>query len=130
MQSAKPQIFFTIKDKVFWAKKLFFTSEYRKIFPGRPLLFWELGKHLSDHDESSFITSGKLWLKMRRMSIISLVLHFFGSSLSLTRRMDLIWRALDTPDVVDYFSYPQYGQEEREKVLEAFEVKKFTQSST
>ena len=62
-----------------------------------------------------YITSGKLWLKMRRMSIVSLVLYFFGSSLRWTRRMDLILRALDTPDVVDYFSYPQHGQQVREK---------------
>ena len=61
------------------------------------------------------LTSGKLWLKMRRMSIVSLVLYFFGSSLRWTRRMDLILRALDTPDVVDYFSYPQHGQQVREK---------------
>ena len=74
-------------------------------------------------------TSGKLWLKMRRMSIVSLVLYFFGSSLRWTRRMDLILRALDTPDVVDYFSYPQHGQQVRENFLEAFEVKNFTQSS-
>ena len=60
-------------------------------------------------------TSGKLWLKMRRMSIVSLVLYFFGSSLRWTRRMGLILRALDTPDVVDYFSYPQHGQQVREK---------------
>ena len=52
---------------------------------------------------------------MRRMSIVSLVLYFFGSSLRWTRRMDLILRALDTPDVVDYFSYPQHGQQVREK---------------
>ena len=37
-----------------------------------------------------FITSGKLWLKMRRMSIILFVLHFFASRLRLTRRMDVI----------------------------------------
>ena len=54
---------------------------------------------------------------MRRMSIISLVLHFFGSGLRLTRRMDLIQRALDTPDVVDYFSYPQHGQQVYEKLF-------------
>ena len=62
-----------------------------------------------------FNTSSKLCLKMRRMSIVSLVLYFFGSSLRWTRRMDLILRALDTPDVVDYFSYPQHGQQVREK---------------
>ena len=44
--------------------------------------------------------------------------------------MDLILRALDTPDVVDYFSYPQHGQQVREQIfLEEFEVKNFTQSS-
>ena len=62
-------------------------------------------------------TSGKLWLKMRRMRLISLLLHFFGSSLCLTRRMDLIQRALDTPDVVDYFSYPEHGQQMRETIF-------------
>ena len=60
-----------------------------------------------------YATSGKLWLKMRRMSIISHVLHFFGSSLRLKRRTDLILRVLYTPDVVDYFSYPQHGQQVR-----------------
>ena len=58
-----------------------------------------------------FHTPGKLWLKMRRMSIIWLVLHFFGSRLRFTRRKDLLQRALDTPDFVDYFSYPQHGQQ-------------------
>eukprot|EP00493_Phyllostaurus_siculus_P020795 UN21120 len=43
--------------------------------------------------------------------------------------MDLILRELDTPDVLHYFSYPQHGQQVREKILEAFEVKNFTQSS-
>ena len=52
---------------------------------------------------------------MRRISIISLVLYFFGSSLRLTHRMDLIQSALDTSDVVDYFLYPQHGQQVREK---------------
>ena len=51
------------------------------------------------------------------MRIISHVLHIFGSKLRLTRRMDLIQRALDTPDVADYFSYPQLGQQVREKIL-------------
>ena len=67
--------------------------------------------------------------KMRHMSIISLVLHFFGSGLRLTRRVDLILSALDTPDVVDYFSCPQHGQQIRGKMLETFEFKNFTQSS-
>ena len=54
-------------------------------------------------------TSGKLWLKMRRMSIISPVLHIFVSSLRLKHRMRLIQRALDSPGLVDYFSYPHHG---------------------
>ena len=54
---------------------------------------------------------------MRRMSIILFVLHFFASRLRLTRRMNVILRALDTPYVVDYFSYPQYGQQVRENVF-------------
>ena len=54
-------------------------------------------------------TSGKLWLKMRRMSIISPVLHIFVSSLRLKHRMSLIQRALDSPGLVDYFSYPHHG---------------------
>ena len=29
--------------------------------------------------------------------------------------MGMSLRALDTPDVVDYFSYPQHGQQMREK---------------
>ena len=62
-------------------------------------------------------TSGKLWLKMRRMSIIWHVLHFFDSSLRLTSRMDLIQRALDTPDLVDYFSYPHHDQKVHKKVF-------------
>ena len=37
---------------------------------------------------------------------------------------------LDAPGHLDYFSYPQHGQKCVKKVLEAFEVKKFTQSST
>ena len=82
------------------------------------LIFWTGSKMTSSEivkNQFLLITSGKLWLKMRRMSIVSLVLHFFGSSLRWTRRMDLILRALDTPDVVDYFSYPQHGQQVREK---------------
>ena len=51
------------------------------------------------------------------MSIVSLVLHFFGSSLRFTRRMDLIQHAVDTPDAVDYLSYPQHGQQERENIV-------------
>ena len=54
-----------------------FLSQLPRVSPLLPKLF-------------SILTSGKLWLKMRRMNIISLVLHFFGSSLRLTRRMDLI----------------------------------------
>ena len=62
-------------------------------------------------------TSGKLWLKMRRMSIIWHVLHFFDFSLRLTSRMDLIQHALDTPDLVDYFSYPHHDQKVHKKVF-------------
>ena len=54
-------------------------------------------------------TSGKLWLKMRRMSIIWHVLHICVSSLRLKHRMSLIQRALDSPGLVDYFSYPHHG---------------------
>ena len=54
---------------------------------------------------------------MRRMSIILFVLHFFASRLRLTRRIDVIERALDTRYVVDYFSYPQHGQQVREKLF-------------
>ena len=54
-------------------------------------------------------TSGKLWLKMRRVNVISPVLHIFVSSLRLKHRMSMIQRALDSPVLVDYFSYPHHG---------------------
>ena len=73
------------------------------------------------------ITSGKFWLKMRRMSIISIVLHIFVSSLRLKHRMSLIQRALDSPGLVDYFSYPHHGQKVRKKFLEPFEGKNLPQ---
>ena len=57
----------------------------------------------------AYITSGKLWLKMRRMNVISPVLHIFVSSLRLKHRMSMIQRALDSPVLVDYFSYPHHG---------------------
>ena len=62
-------------------------------------------------DEIRFFpnTSGKLWLKMRRMSIISPVLHIFVSSLRLKHGMHLIQRTLGSPGLVDYFSYPHHG---------------------
>ena len=55
------------------------------------------------------LTSSKLWLKMRRMSVISPVLHIFVSSLRLKHRVSMIQRALDSPELVDYFSYPHHG---------------------
>ena len=33
--------------------------------------------------------------------------------------MNYIQRALDSPDLLDYFSYPQYGEKMHKKVLEA-----------
>ena len=66
-----------------------------------------------------FPTSAKLWLKMRRMSIIWLVLYIFVSSLRLKHRMSLIQRALDSPELVDYFSYPHHGWKVRKKVFRA-----------
>ena len=73
------------------------------------------------------ITSGKLWLKMRRMGIISPVLHIFVSSPRLKHRMRLIQRALDSTGLVDYFSYPHHGQRVRKKFLEIFEGKNLPQ---
>ena len=70
-----------------------------------------------------FLTSptrpGKLWSKMRRMSIISSVLHIFVSSLRLKHRMSLIQHVLDSPGLVDYFSYPHHGWKVRKKDLGA-----------
>ena len=72
----------------------------------------------------SYITSGKLWLKMRRMSRISPVLQILVSSLRLEHRMSLIQRALDSPVLVNYyFSYPHHGQKVRKKFLESFKGK-------
>jgi len=65
------------------------------------------------------VTSGKLWLKMRRMSIIWHVLHICVSSLRLKHRMSLIQRALDSPGLVDYFSYPHHGWKVRKKDFRA-----------
>ena len=64
---------------------------------------------------------------MRRMSIISPVLHIFVSSLRLKHRMQLIQRALDSPGLVDYFSYPHHGWKVRKNVLEPFECKNLPQ---
>ena len=64
---------------------------------------WQLALTKFEH------TSGKLLLKMRRMSIISSVLHIIVSNLRLKHRMRLIQRALDSPGLVDYFSYPHHG---------------------
>ena len=66
-------------------------------------------------DISSWSVAVQLCCDELRVRYYSLVLYFFGSSLRLTRCMDLVLRALDTPDVVDYFSYPQHGQQVREK---------------
>ena len=71
------------------------------------------------------ITSGKLWLKMRRMNVISPVLHIFVSSLRLKHRMGMIQRALDSPGLVDYFSYPHHGWKVRKKVFRAIWRQKF-----
>ena len=68
--------------------------------------FRDLGGRKMDN---FFVTSGKLWLKMRRMNVISPVLHIFVSSLRLKHRMSMIQRALDSPVLVDYFSYPHHG---------------------
>ena len=79
--------------------------------PGSPLKFnlVGLGNLKCNSCETIHITSGKLWLKMRRMNVISPVLHIFVSSLRLKHRMSMIQRALDSPGLVDYFSYPHHG---------------------
>ena len=71
------------------------------------------------HDSIPSFTSGKLWLKMRRMSIIWHVLHICVSSLRPKHRMSFIQRALDSPGFVDYFSYPHHGWKVRKKVFRA-----------
>jgi len=55
------------------------------------------------------------------MRIISTVLHILASILRLKHRMNLIERALDSPGLVDYFSYPHHGQKVRKIFLESFE---------
>ena len=56
---------------------------------------------------------------MRRMSKILPVLHIFVSSLRLKHRMRFIQRTLDSPGLVDYFSYPHHGQKVRKKGFRA-----------
>ena len=41
--------------------------------------------------------------------------------------MSLIQRELDSPGLVDYFSYPHHGQKVRKKYLETFEGKNLPQ---
>ena len=52
------------------------------------------------------------------MSIISPVIHHFVSTLRSQHRMSLIQRALDSPGLLDYFSYLHHGQ----KVRKIFKV--------
>ena len=61
-------------------------------------LFWKLeveqvGKRRA---EIWTYTSGKLWLKMRRMNVISPVLHIFVSSLRLKHRMRFATKILNS----------------------------------
>ena len=44
------------------------------------------------------------------MNVISPVLHIFVSRLHSKHRASLTQRALDSPGLVDYFSYPHHGQ--------------------
>ena len=89
-----------------------------KFSPSSPYLFHPQHKF-------SLITSGKLWLKMRRISIIWHVLHICVSSLRLKHRMSLIQCALESPGLVDYFSYPHHVWKVRKKVFRAIWKQKF-----
>ena len=62
---------------------------------------------------------------MRRMSIISPVLHIFVSSLRLKHRMSLIQSVLYGPGLVDYFSYPHHGQKVRKIFLSHLKAKTY-----
>ena len=64
---------------------------------------------------------------MRRMSMISHVLHIFVSSLRLKHRMRLIQRALNSHGLVDYFSYPHHDEKVCKNFLESFEGKNLPQ---
>ena len=64
---------------------------------------------------------------MRRMNIILPLLHIFVSSLRLKHRMRLIQRALDSPGLVDYFSYPHHDYKVRKNFLEPFVGKNLPQ---
>ena len=69
---------------------------------------WKFSKFLKWHDENK-------------------TCHGFVSCLRLKRYMSLIQHELDSPGLVNYFSYPHHDQKVRNKILEPLEGKNLFQ---